>query len=147
MAWWKDLTTKLHMPGMDRRDVIRILAVMPYDPDRQGLLEIAGRRWHFDFAATCESALKKLAAQKFAIILCDRDLPDFDWRHAVEVLAGRASGAFVILASPVNDDYLWQEVIQRGGYDVVTKPFQEERVRQVIDLAWARWTSEKALAQ
>ena len=48
----------------------------------------------------------------------------------------------VVLVSPVNDEYLWQEVIQYGGFDVITKPFQSDQIRRHIDHAWLFWKSD-----
>ncbi len=91
--------------------------------------------WHLQVGDSLDSALDMLSGQDFAVILCDRDLPGLDWREAVLTLAAKAPRTSVILTSPVNDDYLWQEVIQCGGDDVLTKPFQEERVVKTITFA------------
>ena len=72
---------------------------------------------------------------EFAVILCDRDLAASNWREALAKLVATAPGSHVILASRVNDDQLWQEVIRLGGYDVLTKPFQQERVMRSINYA------------
>ncbi len=117
--------------------VVRVLALVPKDSDRQVLSEIAERsKWHLDFALSYESAVELIRSHKFAVILCDRDLSSaFNWREAVQKLAGLAPGSCVMLTSPVNDDVLWQEVIDRGGYDVLTKPFHEERVVRSVRFA------------
>jgi len=47
----------------------------------------------------------------------------------------------VLLVSRVVDDYLWNEVVRRGGYDVLSKPLREEEVARAIKLAWAYWNS------
>jgi len=39
------------------------------------------------------------------------------------------------------DDYLWNEVVRRGGYDVLSKPLREEDLMRAIKLAWAYWNS------
>lgn len=145
MGWWKDLTARFSRSH--QRDDVRILAIMPNDSERQTLLGIAERsRWRLEFAATCKSAVERLREETFAIVLCDRELPGSDWRQMVESLLAGSPGVCLILTSPVNDDYLWQEVIQRGGYDVLTRPFQEDKVRNAIDLAWSYWISERAFA-
>lgn len=132
MNWFRN-----HHPK--RFNAIRILAVMPKDPDGHVLAQIAGRaKWYLEFAKTFESARELAARHEFAIILCDRDLPLVaSWREAVRQLASAAPDSRIMLTSPVNNDYLWQEVIQRGGYDVLTKPFHEERVVRSISFAWS----------
>lgn len=32
----------------------------------------------------------------------------------------------ILLVSPVSDDYLWRDVLQQGGYDVLLRPLREE---------------------
>ncbi len=125
------------------RNSVRILAVMPNHSDGLALSQIAERaHWYFELTESCQSAIDKLDDQNFAIVLCDRDVSDSNWRDAVQTLAAKAPRTCVILTSPVNDDYLWQEVIQRGGYDVLTKPFQEERVVRAVSFAWSCWKSD-----
>jgi FixJ family two-component response regulator len=50
-------------------------------------------------------------------------------------LLAAAERQCIILVSPVTDDYLWQAVIELGGYDVLTKPFREEKVVTVVHAA------------
>jgi len=132
MGWLKHLVEGL----ADSRKRIRVLAVMPYDGERNTLYEIAKRsRWHLELVPTCEAAVRLLGNRRFEVILCDRDLPGCEWREAMETMVANSRGACVILTSPVNDDYLWQEVLQRGGYDVLTRPLQEERVLHAVEMA------------
>jgi DNA-binding response OmpR family regulator len=41
----------------------------------------------------------------------------------------------LIVASRLADEYLWAEVLNLGGYDVLAKPFNAEEVRRVVGLA------------
>ena len=43
------------------------------------------------------------------------------------------------MTSPVNDGYLWGEVIRRGGYDVLAKPLEEDQTVRFVNLAWSLW--------
>ena len=49
-------------------------------------------------------------------------------RGVLDRLFADAPRSCVLLVSPSNDEYLWREVIQHGGYDVVTHPLREESV-------------------
>jgi CheY-like chemotaxis protein len=93
------------------------------------------------FAQSWEEA-RALATRLIApVILFDRDWPGVDWKPVVNNLAASPSGTCVILLSAVSDDYLWQEVIRRGGYDVLTKPLKAQNVARVVKLAWSYWSS------
>jgi DNA-binding response OmpR family regulator len=87
--------------------------------------------WDLTAIETWEEASAVLTHRRFAVVLYDRDLPGRDWRQTIAELA-RISPC-ILLASPVIDDALWQEVVERGGYDVLTKPFDEEHVLFAID--------------
>jgi DNA-binding NtrC family response regulator len=103
--------------------------------DRMG----ASRGWRVTRCRTWKDAIGCLRQDRFAIVLCDRDLAGDEWPRRMEELARSARGGCVILASPVDDEYLWQEVIRHGGYDVVAKPLKEEQLAHAISLAWAYW--------
>jgi hypothetical protein len=45
--------------------------------------------------------------------------------------------------SRLADEYLWAEVLQLGGYDVLLKPFEEEEVARVALAAWLSWKRER----
>ena len=82
----------------------------------------------------CEQALEMLKRGRAAVILYDRDLPGRDWREALPLLAQAGP---VILTSRVNDQYLWEEVIRHGGYDVLAKPLQDDQIVRFVNLAWS----------
>lgn len=75
------------------------------------------------------------------VILCDRDLPGADWRTAVGSLAALPQRACVVLMSSVVDDYLRQELIRWGGYEVLAKPLRADNILRAIKLALSYWTS------
>ena len=88
-----------------------------------------------DVASDVREGVELLRCRPFAVAVCDRDTVGPDWRNALDILVAHAAGACVILISHAKDDYLWQEVVQRGGYDVITKPFRQELVVRSIQFA------------
>ena len=60
-----------------------------------------------------------------------------DWRDALQLLASSRPDCSIILTSSVNDEYLWDEVIHKGGYDVLAKPLQEDQTVRAVNLAWS----------
>ena len=114
-----------------------VLAILASQVDRaqlESIFEKAG--WRIVFA----DSIDETAVQPMPIVLYDRDLPGADWRQAIQQLAGSQHPRKVILASFVADDYLWEEVIHCGGYDILPKPFRESEVRHIIQFAWASVT-------
>jgi DNA-binding NtrC family response regulator len=101
----------------------------------------AAQGWNVHIADTLREA--SIAANRLhaPVILCDRDSPGTEWRASVQDLAALPHAARVILISKVLDDYLWNEVAQMGGHDVLSKPLQEDDVVRAIKLAWSYWNS------
>jgi DNA-binding NtrC family response regulator len=121
---------------------ISLLAVGIGGRERQTLEELASEaNLELVFVETWKDSLTLLRRTPSVIVLCDRDVRDASWRTAVEDLARVAPKSCVVLVSAVNDEYLWQEVAQHGGFDVVTKPFQSDQIRRRIDHACLFWNS------
>ena len=125
-------------------DNIMVMGLAFTDEDRRLLASVcSGRQWNVVFTDTSDQARATLDQLKAPVILCDRDLPGGEWRDVVQVLASSPHRACVILISRVVDDYLWNEVVQRGGYDVLPKPLREEDVVRAVRLAWSYWNTAR----
>ena len=126
---------------------ITILSLPGTDEDRQ-LLEDVSRRynWQMSFASTTDEARESLRRAKPQIILIDRKIDGEDWRYAVSSLAAASSGACVLLMSQVTDDYLWNEVVTNGGFDVLRKPLTESEILRNVKLAWSYWNGTRPSA-
>jgi FixJ family two-component response regulator len=126
---------RMNLPGR-----VPVVALMVHELDRQVLTSLAGpHALEVHFVESCEQA--RAVAENLAapVILLDRDWPGSEWRLWVERLAASAHAPCVILVSGVADANLWQELIRRGGYDILAKPLREGNVARVIRLAlsWA----------
>ena len=93
--------------------------------------------WCLTTADTVGHGLSADSSSGPVIVILDRDLASPDWRPAVRQFASHPNCACVILASRVIDDYLWEEVIIHGGYDVLVKPFQERELIHTLEFAWS----------
>jgi FixJ family two-component response regulator len=125
---------------------VTIVALVVEDQDRKLVADIGHRhQWDVHFANTCEDALEASNELVVPVILCDRDLPGTEWRDVVRSLASCPHRACVILISRVLDDYLWDEVGRRGGYDVLSKPLQEVDVVRAVRLASSYWNTLRSV--
>lgn len=125
---------------------IPVVAVTSDSRDRNSLSAFAVRgAWDLMMTGSLEAALVDSHKRRTGVVLCDRDLPGVDWREALEKLAASNPACAIILTSSVNDEYLWDEVIHRGGYDVLAKPLQEEQTVRAVNLAWS-YSRERARA-
>jgi len=134
-------------PRREDRATIANIAVIGLaftDEDRRLLADVGSRRqWNVLFADTCDQARSASDQLQAPVILCDRDLQGGEWRDVVQSLASSPHRACVILTSRVVDDYLWDEVVQRGGYDVLSRPLREEDVVRAVRLAWSYWNTAR----
>jgi DNA-binding NtrC family response regulator len=141
MTAWRHLVNWLHNETGER---IPVLAVTREELDRNSLSAFAIRgQWDLVLTGSCEEALEMLKKMRAAVILCDRDLPGVDWRDALGTLAASRPDCPIILTSSVNDEYLWDEVIHKGGYDVLSKPLVEDLTVRAVNLAWS-YSKERA---
>ena len=106
---------------------IPIVALVSCDQDRDALTHIAAReRWDLHLAESCEDAHFTASQLSAPVIVFDRDWPGAAWRNVVQNLASSAHQPCVILLTSVADEYLWQELIGCGGYDMLAKPLRAE---------------------
>jgi|SRR5580692_7134838 DNA-binding NtrC family response regulator len=117
-----------------------VVALIRGARDRDLLESIAARDGlEIHFADTCDEAWNAANRLKSPVVLCDREVPGIEWPDAVRMLAAAAPHPCVILASPVADDYLWKEIVVRGGYDVLATPLRDADAARAIKLAVSYW--------
>jgi len=122
-----------------------ILCLLGDEHDRSLIADMSRRqRWKVFFPDGREHARKILLDVAVQIILLDRDLAENDWRMVMSGFSASSGGACVLLASKVVEDYLWNEVVCHGGYDVVAKPLRETEVERVVRLARSYWMTARA---
>lgn len=119
-----------------------ILAIIKSSQDRAAVANFAtSNSGDVTIVETLDDAAAISARPCLAVIILDRDLAEGDWRSTVRALAQRRPAPCVILASPVLDDYLFEEIVKQGGFDIVAKPIRPDELRRVASLALAFWKS------
>jgi DNA-binding NtrC family response regulator len=119
---------------------LSILAVTR-DPEEWKSLEgIAGKEnWLLFWAHNAGRAYELIRRYKIQLVICDRDIDGEDWRSIVAGFANLHPAVCTLLASEVADEYLWREVVHNKGFDVLTKPFDPEKVIRTVRYAsWVR---------
>src|SRR3954454_22851558 len=93
-----------------------LLFISPCAEDRIALRPILqDLNWRFLPAATCRDAFELLSSGPTVAILCEERLDDGTWKDVLR----QAPASPVIVTSRLADAYLWSEVLNLGGYDVV----------------------------
>jgi DNA-binding NtrC family response regulator len=123
---------------------IKLVAITQNPDESKALREIAdGYGWKVSIVDSSGAAIVLLKEQPTPLVICDRDLTGEDWRDVLAKIAALPQAICVLLASRVADQYLWNQVIQHHGYDLVVKPFQPEELRRAVTFAWSwrGWTA------
>jgi FixJ family two-component response regulator len=105
--------------------------------------------WELQALPLGEDAAAALKTAAVPIMLFDRDAADCTWREKMTGLAKSRRNACVILLSNVSDQYLWEEVVQHGGFDLLARPFRKEQLLSMLLFAYAhcRTPWPKAIAR
>ena len=121
---------------------ITMVCLLGETNDRMVVAEVAYQnRWDALFIDHKEHALSAFEHVHAQIVLVDRDAAGPEWRSIIAKFAEASPGACVILVSKVLDDYLWNEVVCNGGYEILAKPLREDEVRRTVRLARSYWSS------
>ena len=121
---------------------VRLLAVTGDQEARKALSRILkSLHWQVLAATSYAEADAILASQRIPIVVCDHELPDGNWRSLLQRSSHYREQPTLIVTSRLADDHLWAEVLNLGGYDVLSQPFDEHEVRRVITGAWVRRAS------
>ena len=117
-----------------------VLAVSPVPADRVRLREILSQgKWKLHEASGFCEALAFLRDQSAPVLLCERDQAGGDWEELLQATAKLPAPPKLIVFSRLADEALWAEVLNLGGFDVLTTPFEPEEVLRVTFAAWSRW--------
>jgi len=119
-----------------------VVALVRDGQDRD-VLELIGIRDHLDlhFTESCDEAWNAANRFKSPVVLCERNVAGIEWRDAVRMLASADPRPCVILTSPTTDEFLWKEIVTRGGYDVLASPLRDTDTARSIRLAVSYWKS------
>jgi len=114
---------------------ISILLVSPCADDYSNLKSTLSPRKIIRCSSASE-ALRQITSEEIELIICERDLPDGNWKTILAASEAMEPAPLVLVVSQHADEILWAEVLNLGGYDVLLKPFDRNEVNRVIAMAW-----------
>lgn len=121
-------------------NTVTVLSVSPSAIAQNRLNHIFGHtNWKLETADSCYDALRRLRELHTAVVVCEHKLPDGGWQDLLSGVLELPSPPNVIVTAPDADDVLWSDVLNRGGYDVLARPFDPSEVVRIISLAWMNW--------
>jgi DNA-binding response OmpR family regulator len=103
--------------------------------------------WTLHTATTIEEARRLLRSEEsIPVVISERDLPDGSWKDLLADLRDDEKMPVMVVSSRVADDYLWAEVLNLGGCDVLAKTFDSNEVIWTVSMAWNDWKSRTRLS-
>jgi DNA-binding NtrC family response regulator len=98
-----------------------------------------------DYAKSLRQATNMLRKAVYRVILTEARLDDASWTDVV-LTADRQTGSVpVIVTDRQADARLWSEVLNRGGYDLLTQPFYAPEVQRILGNAATRLATMTAV--
>jgi DNA-binding NtrC family response regulator len=111
--------------------------------DEQGIRELL-RRWLTSFgydvraAEDARGALEAMLARPFDVLIVDIKLPGWDGFWLMERVRGKWPRTAIIVASGVAEAFAVRKAQTLGAVDYITKPFDQQVLRQALERAEAR---------
>jgi DNA-binding response OmpR family regulator len=116
---------------------IRAIFVGSDDSDFQHLCNIFRMMsWEISHVPTLRQALRNASLEQATHLLYEHLHGDNrEWIKALEAADSLPQMPSFILVSRFGDEQLWAEVLNRGGYDLLLKPYESLEVTRVIRAA------------
>lgn len=92
--------------------------------------------WMLHKTRSLESAMDLLRCNPVPVVMTERDLPFGNWKDVLAAIQQLPQVPMLIVTARLADEYLWAEVLNLGGYDVLSQPFQVTELLWVFGNAW-----------
>ena len=124
--------------SMDSAHAVTVLGIECPSGMEQLRRILTHSRWNLLEAFTMKEGLAILARQSQVVVICDTVLPDGGWRELLRHTLRNPVPPPVIVAADQADEALWMEVLNCGAYNLLSRPFQDQEVFEVVSRAWMR---------
>lgn len=127
---------------------LTVLQVSPTPADHHALREIFRQTgWALHVVGSLGEGLRRLRRADLPIVISERDFPDGNWEVLLNASRGLPAPPRVVVSSRLADERLWSVVLNLGGFDVLTIPFERREVHHVVTHAWDSWNREQRSAR
>lgn len=91
--------------------------------------------FHVEASSTAADALERIEKVRPGLVLCEFEMTDLNGLEVLERVKRRCPGTQVVLMSEWGGWLQHDEVIRRGGLDLLLKPFGRRDVLRVVERA------------
>jgi DNA-binding response OmpR family regulator len=99
---------------------------------------LSGTPWRLVAVSNLQQAVESLHRVAIPIVLATEEFDHLPWRTLLRALRRERRRASVILLADEGSAELSSEVIVRGGFDLLTRPFRREEVFPTLVSAYAQ---------
>ena len=122
---------------------LELLAVSDQSRSSQLLRSILlHTNWLVHWVAGRQEAMLFLRDHPVPVFVCPEELPDGSWRRLLTAAASLDNPPKVLVYSNRADRDFANEVLEAGGYDILSTPLQQDEVLRAISLASRTWRDE-----
>ena len=111
---------------------------MAFPPDPELRCILGHTRWSLREAHSVREAEALLRQLHAPVLIAEPKLPDGTWIDLLELTLTLTPVPPLVVAAHHADEDLWMQVLNRGGYNVISKPYSSRELVQTVSLAWLR---------
>lgn len=114
-------------------NLVSALLVGSYEKDRPVVHDVfRNRKWRLFEARDRHRGLECLEKNPVHVVVAESEIPNWNWQRILADLRRLSPAPQLVVTSRTADDYLWAEVLNVGGYDVLAQPLDRDEVERVI---------------
>lgn len=98
--------------------------------------------WELREARGYRDALTILCNDRMPVIVCECCMPDGNWRDVLGQILVLPNAPRLIVAGCDGNVHVRTEVLNLGGYDVISRPLDKAEVLRSVSRAWQNWDVE-----
>jgi DNA-binding NtrC family response regulator len=116
-----------------------VLLVMPRTCRAELLAALENSATDVLAVCDCKEAKQVLKARvPVQVVFTDAVLPDGEWSDVMEAVEENLVNAQTIVCTRRADITLRTDVFERGAYDLLTEPYDDEEVQRIVEFAMAK---------
>ncbi len=121
------------MNDTTRDDTVSALLLGKFETDRNLLRQIFWKSgWRLFEAPDRRVGLDYLQRVPLEVVIAETEVADSNWQSVLGDLRRMARPPQLVVTSRTADDYLWAEVLNIGGFDVLAQPLDRDEVERVV---------------
>lgn len=157
MQWQEEEERQFEARGKEGRSVMNIARPDPEHEAGMQLLVLTSDQeiydaacrllqhsnWHVQRAHSLAEAKTKLC-NRVAVALCTAQFEGGTWRDLLTEIRDRECPVSLVVADRQASEGLWTDVLDEGGYDVLSYPFDSHELFRIVTQGWRHWRHQRA---